>query len=213
MAGRSLFGVSSRIEQPTYEVVDTLDDATEVRRYAPRLAAEARLPGGDGTMARGRAFRILFDYIAGANTGGRKIAMTTPVESGRRSGQRIAMTTPVETAAGPGRGGGGYAMRFFLPASFTLETAPAPTDDRVALVEIPAATVAVRRFTGLRGTPMVDRQKAKLRQTLARAADRWQAQGTPVAWFYDPPMTLPFLRRNEVAVTVAPTPRTTPDAA
>jgi hypothetical protein len=28
--------------------------------------------------------------------------------------------------------------------------------------------------------------------------------GKPVAWFYDPPWTLPFRRRNEVAVTVTP---------
>ena len=28
--------------------------------------------------------------------------------------------------------------------------------------------------------------------------------GEPVAWFYDPPWTLPFRRRNEVAVTVTP---------
>ena len=26
--------------------------------------------------------------------------------------------------------------------------------------------------------------------------------GDPVAWFYDPPWTLPFLRRNEIAVPV-----------
>jgi hypothetical protein len=26
--------------------------------------------------------------------------------------------------------------------------------------------------------------------------------GEPVAWFYDPPWTLPWLRRNEVAVPV-----------
>ncbi|PRC49286.1 heme-binding protein, partial [Mycobacterium sp. ITM-2017-0098] len=26
----------------------------------------------------------------------------------------------------------------------------------------------------------------------------------PVAWFYDPPWTLPFRRRNEVAVAVTP---------
>ncbi|HEY2195594.1 MAG TPA: hypothetical protein VGH76_25280 [Actinomycetospora sp.] len=31
--------------------------------------------------------------------------------------------------------------------------------------------------------------------------------GEPVAWFYDPPWTLPFRRRNEIAVPVAQTPR------
>ena len=32
----------------------------------------------------------------------------------------------------------------------------------------------------------------------------WVAAGPPVGWFYDPPWTIPFFRRNEVAVPVAP---------
>jgi len=41
---------------------------------------------------------------------------------------------------------------------------------------------------------------------LARALEGspWIAVGEPVALFYDPPWTLPFLRRNEVAVRVEP---------
>lgn len=196
----SVIGVRKRTEEPRYTVEETLDDATEIRRYGPRMAVEARLPGGDDPMARGRAFRILFDYIAGNNTTETKVAMTTPVESGSpRGGTRIAMTTPVESASADG---GGYAMRFFLPASFSPETAPQPRDGRVSLVEIPEARMAVRRFTGLRGGLMVDRQAAKLRQSLSSSA--WMSQGKAVAWFYDPPSTLPFLRRNEVAVPVIP---------
>jgi hypothetical protein len=34
------------------------------------------------------------------------------------------------------------------------------------------------------------------------AGSKWQPQGEPVAWFYDPPWTLPPLRRNEAAVPV-----------
>jgi len=210
MGLRSLFGARRRTEEPQYSVVETLDEATEVRRYAPRMAAEARLPGGDDPMTRGRAFRVLFGYIAGNNTAETKVAMTAPVESrreetrGGRGGARIAMTVPVESSRSDAGDGGSYAMRFFLPASYTPETAPKPRDPRVSLVEIPEALVAVRRFTGLRGGVMVDRQAAKLRRTLKGRA--WQAKdgaaGRPVAWFYDPPSTLPFLRRNEVAVAV-----------
>jgi len=209
----SLFGARRRTEEPQYSVVETLDEATEVRRYALRIAAEVRLPGGDDPMTRGRAFRVLFDYITGNNVAESKVAMTAPVESrggenrGGRGGARIAMTVPVESARRQGKGGDGgcYAMRFFLPASYTSETAPKPRDDRVSLVEIPEALVAVRQFSGLRGGLMVDRQAAKLRRTLKGSA--WQAEDSPagrrpVAWFYDPPSTLPFRRRNEVAVAV-----------
>ncbi|KAA5606096.1 heme-binding protein [Roseospira marina] len=199
-----MFGIRDRIEEPAFTVEQRLDQATAIRRYPPRLAVEARLPGGDGPMTRGRAFRILFDYIAGNNTSGDRVAMTAPVESqGGRDGSAIPMTVPVESAGSP-KGGStkdGYAMRFFLPASFTPETAPQPRDPRVTLVEIPEALVAVRRFTGLRGGTMVRRQAGFLHRSLSGTP--WAPQGPAVGWFYDPPSTLPFLRRNEVAVPVA----------
>lgn len=31
----------------------------------------------------------------------------------------------------------------------------------------------------------------------------FDAAGEPSAWFYDPPWTLPFCRRNEIAVPVS----------
>jgi hypothetical protein len=36
----------------------------------------------------------------------------------------------------------------------------------------------------------------------ALRATSWRASGPAVDWFYDPPWTLPMLRRNEVAVPV-----------
>jgi hypothetical protein len=199
MAGCSLFGVRSSIETPAYTVRETLADGTEIRDYPARVAAEVAMPGG-GAMARGRAFRTLFNYITGANEGSRRVAMTTPVETAAGGGARVAMTAPVETTGG-GRAGE-ETMRFFLPASFSLESAPRPSDARVRLVEAPARTMAVRRFAGLRGRPMVDRQAARLRQAVADGP--WRPVGAVVAWFYDPPSTLPSFRRNEVAVTVEP---------
>lgn len=198
MAACSLFGLRSSIETPTFSVVESLRDGIEVRRYPARVAVEARLPGGGGAWARGRAFRLLFAYITGANDGAASVAMTAPVESAE-AGRRIAMTAPVESRDDRG---GVYTMRFFLPASFSADTAPRPTDPRVALVTIPEQTLAVRRFSGLRGRPMVDRQSARLRRALADGP--WQPAGEVAAWFYDPPSTLPPFRRNEVAVPVMP---------
>jgi len=198
MAGCSLFGVRSSIETAPFSVVESRPDRIEIRHYPSRVAVEARLPGGGGPMARGRAFRLLFAYISGANARAAKVAMTTPVESGE-SGQRIAMTAPVESGSGAA---GVYTMRFFLPAAFSLETAPRPTDPRVGLVAVPDQTMAVRRFAGLRGRPMVDRQTARLRHALADSG--WQPDGAAVAWFHDPPSTLPPFRCNEVAIPVRP---------
>jgi hypothetical protein len=78
----------------------------------------------------------------------------------------------------------------------------------VRLVEIPARTFAVVRFSGLGREDAVARHEKALDAALAGSA--WRAVGEPVTWYYDPPWTVPFLRRNEVArpveaVTSAPT--------
>ena len=91
-------------------------------------------------------------------------------------------------------------MRFFLPAGYTMETAPEPTDPKVRIVEIPERMIAVLRFSGSRGKENVARHVSELGDVLEGAG--WHAVGEPLTLFYDPPWTIPFLRRNEVEVPV-----------
>ena len=191
LAGCTVFGVRT-VAEPPFTVVDRPADGVEVRQYAPRVAAEVRLGAGEG-RPEGRAFRLLFDYISGANAGERAIAMTAPVE---QAGAAIAMTAPVETT----QGGDAFVMRFFLPEGFTLATAPEPDDPRVVLVGLAAEHVAVAGFTGWWTQASVARRQAALVDRIGTTD--WRPAGPPTAWFYDPPWTLPFLRRNEVAVPV-----------
>lgn len=197
LSGCSLVGIRSGYEQPAYEAVDRFDPGVEIRRYGPRLAAETTVEAADAEAGRNAAFRILAGYIFGANRAKGEIAMTSPVEV--QSGSRkIAMTSPVEAASA---GSGRFTMRFFLPAQLTLATAPEPTDPRVRLLELPGQTLAALRFTGSRGGERVAAESGALLRALDGSA--WQPAGEPFAFFYDPPWTLPFLRRNEVAVEVA----------
>lgn len=193
LAGCSVFGIRSGYEQASYTVSDKLDDRVEIREYAARLAAETPLPaaGGEG---RDEAFRVLFDYITGANQGQARVAMTAPVEVGIP--EQVAMTAPVQTATSED----GDVMRFFLPTAYTLATAPKPTDPRVAIVEVPQATVAVLRFSGLWDEQAFEAREAELLDLLDGSP--WRPVGSPTTMFYDPPWTLPFLRRNEVTVPV-----------
>lgn len=197
LAGCTLFGIRSGYEQPAYEVSERIGDV-EIRSYGPRLVAQTVVEGDDEMSARNAAFRLLAAYIFGDNVAKDDIAMTTPVAVEQQS-TKIDMTTPVETAAVDG---GRYAMRFFLPSSLTLETAPAPTDPRVQLAVVPANTLAVLRFTGSRRPSAVAERSEILVRTLADS--KWQPIGRPFSLFYDPPWTISFLRRNEVAVSVAP---------
>ena len=153
-----------------------------------------------GDAGRSEAFQLLFAYIAGANrasaTGQNTIAMTTPVEvSGK---QLVAMTVPVETSDSVGAA----HMRFFLPAKFSLDTAPKPLNPRVRLITVSDETLAVLRFTGS-ASDLAER-KTELMARLANA--KWRPGSEPRVLFYDAPFTLPFLRRNEAAVAVVKIP-------
>ncbi len=220
LAGCTVFGIRSGTEEPSYETVERLPGGIEIRAYGPRLYAEARVPA-EGS-ARNAAFRKLFRYIAGANRAEEKIAMTIPVATdapvigegaggaadeaadevaGETRGETIAMTAPVATAEADGM----MTMRFFLPARFSESTAPAPRDPAVSLGTAPAQRMAVLSFSGSTREARVTARKRTLMDALAGDPD-WRATGRPVAYFYDPPWTLPFLKRNEVAVPVAARP-------
>jgi hypothetical protein len=192
----SVFGVNMATEQPRFEVLERIGDGVEIRRYAPRIAGEATVTAADATAARREAFGLIAGYIFGANAAAGKVAMTAPVEvSG--TGSKIAMTAPVEVGAATG----GLTMRFFMPAAYTMATLPRPTDSRVQLTEIPAATVEVLRFSGSTGDAAVAERTGQLLAALQGSA--WRVSGPQTAYFYNPPWTIPALRTNEVVVPVA----------
>ena len=191
-----MVGIQSDLEQPPYEVVASLSDDTEIRQYAERLAVQATVTAHDADNARNAAFRLLLDYISGASQANAEIAMTVPVESTSAS-QRIEMMAPVESQIGDA---GTMAMRFFLPRRFTPESAPEPTDDRLRLVLMPEQRFAVLTFSGSRTQQKVSGRLEQLRATL-KARDLNPGISAR-AFFYDPPWTLPWFRRNEVAIDV-----------
>lgn len=177
----SLVGIRSGTEEPRYDVHDRVH-GLEVRRYGPRIAAETTVTA-DEERARDTGFRRLAGYIFGSN----------------ENKSKIAMTAPVSQSGGPGNSS---VVRFYMPSRWTMPTLPTPMDRSVELVEVPGETLAVLRFTGDRGRGAVAERSAELLRKLEATA--WTATGPPVAWFYDPPWTVPFRRRNEVAVPVAP---------
>ena len=192
----STFGINSGTEQPKYEVIERIGTSVEIRRYAPRIAAEATIDVTKSDNPRGEAFRIVAAYIFGANKGKKKIDMTSPVEV-KTAGEKIAMTAPVEVNKSEKR----LAMRFFMPKQYSKEELPEPTDSRVRLIDIPSETAAVLQFTGSTDDAAVSARTAELLKLLRGTS--WKIEGTPTAFFYNPPWTIPFLRRNEIAVTVS----------
>ena len=194
---RSVAGIRAGIEEPLY-IVEPLIDDVEIREYGPRIAAQTTLLAGEED-ARYAGFHRLAGYIFGANHGRQKIAMIAPVghQATGDGGQTIAMTAPVAQQSDGDRG---WAIRFYMPASWTLETLPIPDDERVELVAVPPETLAVLRFSGNRRPDGVAARTRQLRQALR--ATGFEPVGEPTAWFYDPPRTLPFRRRNEIAIPI-----------
>lgn len=193
-----LVGIRAGTEQPRYTVVEQVG-AVEIRHYGPRLAAEA-VVSGDAEAARNDGFRKVAGYIFGDNAAKASISMTAPVVQAGAS-QTISMTAPVvQTAAGDRS----WRVQFIMPARYTRDTLPVPTDPGVRIVDLPARDYAVLRFSGSRTGAAVERRTAELQASLT--GGRWRSEGAPLAWFYDPPWTPPFLRRNEVAVAVTRTP-------
>jgi len=194
LAGCSVIGIRSGTEQPRYDVVGQVG-ALEIRQYGPRIAAQVTVPG-DEDSARSAGFRRVAAYIFGDNQAHAKVEMTAPVS--QSASESIAMTAPVSQLAAPD----GWTVQFFMPAQYTLATLPKPNDPAIKLVEVPGETMAVLRYSGFyHGHVVADRRDQLI---AGLAGSKWQIVDAPVAWFYDPPWALPFLRRNEVAVAVKP---------
>ena len=194
----STVGVRSGTEEPAYQSVATVGEI-DIRLYGERIAAQTEVTG-NSDAARNQGFRRLAGYIFGGNAQRASIAMTAPVsQAGTGGSQTIAMTAPVaQTPSGVDR----WTVQFFMPAAYAMAELPVPNDPTVELVVVPAETYAVVRFIGVGSVRAVETHKAQLLAGLAGSG--WTVRGEPVVWFYDPPWTLPPMRRNEVAIRVEP---------
>ena len=164
------------IEEPVYQVEKAWEaEQIEIRAYAPRVMA---VTGMDEDTDGG--FRVLAGYIFGGNAEEEKIAMTAPVQ------QSMA---------------GEKEMAFMMPAEYALEDLPAPEDQRVSFREAPAYTAAVIQFSGWASAEKADEKWQQLRGFLI--SEGIDITGEPTLNQYNPPWTLPFMRRNEIIVPVA----------
>jgi hypothetical protein len=181
------------IEKVQYDVVEK-SKAIEVRQYEPYLVAET-LVASDFKEAGNVAFRRLFNYISGGNQTKESIAMTAPVNQ-QGASEKIAMTAPVTQQAI----GDKFAVSFVMPAKYTLDTIPQPTDPAVTVKEIPGYKAAVIRYSGTWSPKRYEAKKEAL-ETFIKEQGLTPA-GEPIWARYDPPFQLWLLRRNEVVIPI-----------
>jgi SOUL heme-binding protein len=189
------FGINIGTEEPKYQVIERLGDSAEIRQYPPRLAAEVTVGSDKSENPRREAFQILAGYIFGANKGHSKIDMTSPVEIAPE-GEKIAMTSPVEI----NKTSNALVMRFFMPHRYSLTDLPKPTNQKVKLIAVPASTDAALMFSGSPDESEISKKLAGFLDLLKKS--NWKVVGAGSTYYYNPPWTLPFLRRNEIVVAV-----------
>lgn len=169
------------LQEPPYAVVEACE-LYEIRDYEAYSVAATALPDGEDIAAAGSAFNALASYLFGENQESKSMAMTTPVTTTNLGEMRFYLSEP----------------KIPLP----LES------DEVEIVEVPAARLAVRKFTGFATDGEIARQKDTLMQALEiDGIELDVAHGAVVphvVFEYNPPYTLPIVRRNEIAVPVRP---------
>ena len=164
------------IEEPVYQVEKAWEaEQIEIRAYAPRIMAVTGMNEDSDS-----GFRVLAGYIFGGNAEEQRIAMTAPVQ---------------QTMAGE------KEMAFMMPAEYALKDLPQPEDQRVSFREAPAYTAAVIQFSGWASAEKADENWQQLQRFLI--AEGIDITGEPTLNQYNPPWTLPFMRRNEIIVPVA----------
>jgi hypothetical protein len=193
-------GVAVAQEEAKFRTVKK-DGPFEVRVYEPRVVAETFVDSSFAD-AGNLAFKRLFAYISGENKSRQKVAMTAPVThetsapSGGQPGQKIAMTAPVTQENSEGK----FRVTFVLPASFTIENAPVPTDPLVTLKSEPEQETAVIRYSGSWNQKLYSSRLKELSEWMTSSS--LVAVGEPVWARYNPPFSLPILRRNEILVPI-----------
>lgn len=197
------------VETPKYKSVEKKGDI-EIREYEPAVVAEVTYDPTTMRSGRDGGFMVLASYIGAIGTPcnkkgsepGEKIAMTAPVITQEHGGaEKIAMTAPVITKEEESSEDKKMVtMQFVLPAKYTLENSPTPTDDRVKLKEFPGKKYGVITFSGTANAKLEEQQVQKLKSSLE--ADGYKILGDHLLARFNPPWTPWFLKTNEVMIPV-----------
>lgn len=192
LQGCSVFGIRT-VELLEYEVLEE-EGKFDIRQYADYWVARTEIEG-EYKNGTDEGFRLLFKYISGNNTKQEKIAMTGPVLQKDKS-EKIAMTGPVIQKKREGR----WVMEFVLPAKYNLNKPPDPLDSKVTVVKVPGYRAAAIRYSGSLSEKKYNIKTQELLEFVQLKGLR--TVGTSFSAGYDPPWTLPFLKRNEVLIFV-----------
>lgn len=177
----------SKIEEPEYQILSK-ENNIEIRQYNKMIIAETVLYASRKEAVK-QGFRILADYIFGANEQKLKIAMTAPVK------QKIAKVRFNLVAQEK------WQISFVMPSKFQFADLPKTNNKAITLKEIAAKKYLVIKFNGLASVNKLNDQLT----TLLNYSKKNKLKTTEIVIFafYNPPWTLPFSRRNEIMLELS----------
>ncbi len=164
------------VETLGYQMVQSFEDF-EIRKYEAFLIVSI----DTSKMLGSTGFSSLYKYISGENTEKREIPMTAPV------------LNKVSQKHG--------AMAFVMPKDMSLESIPVPLKEDMSIKEMNAGFYAVLRFNGFNNKAKI-KYKIKIFKELIKENNYKILSEFYLARF-DPPFTLPPLRKNELLVEVS----------
>lgn len=188
----TVMGIRSS-EEPSYQVLSEVGNI-QIRLYQPMLIAETEIEA-DYSQAGKIGFNRLAGYIFGGNVQHKEMAMTAPVFR-EFIGQIETMTEATQHAPNNNK----WIMSFVMPPGFDLTTLPEPSDPLVIIKSVPAKRVATLRYAGSLNQERITEYSQSL---LAWLDERhFKPLSSPRSAAYDPPWTLPSLRRNEIHIDI-----------
>ena len=189
-SGCSIIGVRTT-DEPAFETIAS-EPPFEIRDYGEMLLAEVETETSFDD-ASNEAFRVLFKYISGANLADTKIEMTAPVfmDSSELTSSTRILTTKAQNA---------WKMAFVLPDEYRFKDVPEPEDSRVKIKRVRSSKVATIRFSGSWDLEKLQRKTEDLQNWISKIG--YESVSEPRAAGFDPPWTIPFLKRNEIHIDV-----------
>ena len=184
--------IMSNVETPSYKVIQS-KGKIEIREFDPMVIAEVQVVGRRKD-AISSGFKLLADYIFGNNISQENIDTTATIQ--RPASEKIAMTAPVQQQLA----NGSWLVSFVMPSEYNLEDLPKPKNVEVKLKNVPVKRFVTIQFSGTSSDENLAKHKKLLVEFIK--TNSISVTGTPKYAFYNPPWTLPLMRRNEVMFEV-----------
>ena len=184
--------IMSNVETPSYKVIQS-KGKIEIREFDPMVIAEVQVVGRRKD-AISSGFKLLADYIFGNNISQENINTTATIQ--QPASEKIAMTAPVQQQLA----NNSWLVSFVMPSEYNLEDLPKPKNVEVKLKNVPVKRFVTIQFSGTSSDENLAKHKKLLVEFIKN--NSISVTGTSKYAFYNPPWTLPLMRRNEVMFEV-----------